>query len=98
CRLAWLGNGPEAPRLAAGRGVVSGEESADTHVAAGHAPDDQVAGHQRGRRPAVWAWTLRHRDIPHQAAGKAVQADKVRVIGDIENAVEIGRASCRERV
>ena len=82
-----LRHGPETPRFLAGRLIEGGQEAADALVAARDPRHHQVADDQRRGRRAVVQPPVRHRRVPQQRAGEAVERDEMRVVGDHEDAI-----------
>ena len=81
--LTSRGNGPEAPRLLAGRDAIGREKSANAFVAARHAGDDEIADHERRHRAAVGLLgVFRQHDLPEQRAIHPAHRDEMRVICD----------------
>ena len=63
-RLARLGHRPESPHFLTGGLIVGTHKSTSAFIAARQARDDQVADHQRGRRPVIVLVPVRHLCFP----------------------------------
>ena len=86
-RLARFGDGPESPGFLAG-GLIEGcDKSPGAMFAAANAANYQIAGSERSGSREITLAPIRHRGIPHQLAGEAIQRDHMRVIGLHEDAV-----------
>src|SRR6185312_7939912 len=80
-RIAWRGNRPEPPNAFPRLGLVSGDESSNSFIAARYSRDDQIANHQRRGCRAVLIVRIRHLHVPQQSPGKAMQRQQVRIVG-----------------
>ena len=86
-RLAAARHRPEAPDLLAGGLIERGHEPAHALVATGAAGHHQVADRQRRAGRVVVLAPVGHFRFPQQRAGRSIERDEMRVIGDHEHAV-----------
>src|ERR1700722_9783441 len=80
--FAGSGNGPEAPLLFSGFGVVGGHETAHAIVTAGGAGQNCVVNDQRSAGGSVISVAVGVGRVPEQMAGAGIEAEQVGVVGE----------------
>lgn len=81
------GDGPMAPDAFAGGGFVGGDETADAPVAASDSGDDHILDDEGRDGAAVLLGFVPENGLPNEAAGDAIEGEKVGVVGDEEDVV-----------